>query len=245
MREVQLGTLAGLVLAGLLLATVDLTHGVSVLAWTAVIASVVMTSAFLAAALRSSGAHRLGPANMVTFTRASFVSVVAGLVVDALFRPAHVTALTALVATALVLDAVDGHVARRTGSESRVGASFDMETDAYLILLLSIHTMGRMGTWVLGIGLARYAFLAAGLVLPWLNTPVRPSFFRKAVAVYQGVALLVVTAQVIPRPAERAVLGVGLVLLALSFAHQVACIRRSETAVEVVRPSPRVSLRSS
>ena len=45
----------------------------------------------------------------------------------------------ALVVVALALDWVDGQVARRTGTCSAFGARFDMETDAFLILVLSAY----------------------------------------------------------------------------------------------------------
>ena len=46
---------------------------------------------------------------------------------------------------ALLLDAVDGGVARRTGTVSGFGARFDMEVDAFLILVLSGYVAGRLG----------------------------------------------------------------------------------------------------
>ena len=70
---------------------------------------------------------------------------------------------------ALALDAVDGWVARRTGTVSALGARFDMEVDAFLILVLSGYVAPTLGGWVLAIGLMRYAFVAAGWVLPWLR----------------------------------------------------------------------------
>ena len=76
----------------------------------------------------------------------------------------------------LVLDAVDGYVARRTATVSAFGARFDMETDAFLILVLSACVAGQWGWWVLVLGLARYLFVAAGWALPWLRgTPDRKS----------------------------------------------------------------------
>ena len=68
---------------------------------------------------------------------------------------------------ALVLDSVDGRVARRTASTTAVGARFDMEVDAFLILVLSAYVVQSVGLWVLTIGAARYAFVAAGWLLPW------------------------------------------------------------------------------
>ena len=78
--------------------------------------------------------------------------------------------LVALAAVALVLDAVDGWVARRTGTVSALGARFDMEVDAFLILVLSgVRRRDVRPWWVLAIGAARYAFVAAGWLLPWMR----------------------------------------------------------------------------
>ena len=42
-----------------------------------------------------------------------------------------------LASVALILDGVDGKVARRTRNASAFGARFDMEVDAFLILVFS------------------------------------------------------------------------------------------------------------
>ena len=55
---------------------------------------------------------------------------------------------------ALALDGVDGQVARRTGTASELGARFDMEVDAFLILVLSVAA-GRVvyADWLKGYGM--------------------------------------------------------------------------------------------
>ena len=88
----------------------------------------------------------------------------AALVVESVLRPEPVALLVRLAAVALALDAVDGWVARRTGTVSELGARFDMEADAFLILVLSGFVADSLGGWVLAIGLMRYAFVAAGWV---------------------------------------------------------------------------------
>ena len=62
----------------------------------------------------------------MTLTRASLACGVGALVAAC----AAGRLLVALAAVALVLDAVDGRVARRTGTVSPFGARFDMEVDA-------------------------------------------------------------------------------------------------------------------
>ena len=44
-----------------------------------------------------------------------------------------------------------------------------MEVDAFLILVLSVYVARSTGAWVLAIGAARYVFVAAGWLLPWLR----------------------------------------------------------------------------
>ena len=66
------------------------------------------------------------------------------------------TLLVSLATVALVLDAVDGWVARRTRTTGMFGARFDAEVDAFLILVLSVYVARSVGAWVLAIGVARY-----------------------------------------------------------------------------------------
>ena len=127
---------------------------------------------------------RFGPANYVTTIRVMLAALVAGLI----GRPASpevlwgVIGLTALVAA---LDGLDGWLARFTRMASAYGARFDMETDAAFILVLSILVwqQGKAGLWVLLCGLMRYAFVAAGWLLPWLARPLRATRRGRTVAV--------------------------------------------------------------
>jgi phosphatidylglycerophosphate synthase len=122
---------------------------------------------------------------------------------------------------ALLLDAVDGRVARRTGTTSPFGSRFDMEVDASLVLALSVAATPRVGSWVLLIGAARYLLLVATVLLPSLDRPTPPRLWRKAVAVGQGVALTAVCARVLAPPIDEAVAVVAAVALGWSFATQV------------------------
>jgi phosphatidylglycerophosphate synthase len=169
----------------------------------------------------SAGRHdvvRLGPADVVTLVRAALVVGVTALVVDG---GAHARALVPLAAVALALDLVDGQVARRTGTVSAFGASLDMEVDAWLILVLSVHVAPDVGWWVIAIGLARYALALAAVLLPGLRRPVPVRRWAKVVAAVQGVTLLVVATGWVPSPLSPVLLGAALLLLAESFTHQV------------------------
>lgn len=191
------------------------------------------------------GRTRFGPADRVTLARALLTCAVAGLAaaaaVDGLEGPAAWTGgvglLVWLASLALVLDAVDGWVARRTGTVSAFGARFDLEVDAFLIAVLSLHVAREVGWWVAAIGAARYVLLVAQQLVPWLRIELPPSRWRKAVAVYQGIALTAVAAHVLPSGVAAAVLAAGLVALAVSFGTEVQSLWRLRPPA-VVEPVP-------
>jgi phosphatidylglycerophosphate synthase len=181
------------------------------------------------------GPLRTRPADLVTLVRALLAVFVAGLVVAAALGRDHVRLLVTIAAIALVLDAVDGQVARRTRTASQFGARFDMEVDALLILVLSAYVARSLGAWVLLIGLARYLLLAAGSIWPWLRQPTPPRYWAKVVAATQGITLTVVAADVLPHLVAVLVVVVALGLLAESFLHQVAVLAGLRERVVVSR----------
>lgn len=163
-----------------------------------------------------------GPANRVTLLRLLLTLAVLGLVIwswieGEVFR-GPIVGLSLVV---LVLDGVDGRIARRTGTVTSFGARFDMETDALLILVLSTLLVGPLGWWVLLTGLARYLLWLAQVLWPWLTGPLPARRWRKAVAVIQGVALVVAVSGLLPLAATYGVVGGALALLVVSFATEV------------------------
>ncbi len=158
----------------------------------------------------------LGPADLVTLARATIACAVASLVAESWLGSPVTGPLVALAVAALVLDAVDGRVARATRPTS-FGGRFDGEADAFLLLVLSVHVALAYGAWVLAIGLARYVFWAAGAVWPWMRDTLPRRDWRKVVTAVQGVVLVVAAADVAPLTAVRVALLVALALLAESF----------------------------
>lgn len=166
----------------------------------------------------------LGPANRVTLVRAVLAMPVLALAtVPAELGVAARWWVIVLATVSFLLDGVDGRVARRTGTQSAFGARFDMELDAALLMALSllVWESGRVGPWVLLIGLMRYAFVAAGWIWPVLTRELPPSRRRKVVCVVQGVVLLVALGPVIPAWMAVTASAGGLVALAYSFAADV------------------------
>jgi phosphatidylglycerophosphate synthase len=223
----MLGLLAQLVV----LVALAWTVGLGASGWAVGLACAALAAGALTVAMPVHGLDRFGPADRVTLTRAVLVGGVAALVAAA--PPVPVAVLVGLAAVALVLDRVDGEVARRTGSVSRFGAAFDMEVDAFLVLVLSVYVAGTVGAWVLLIGLARYALWVAGRFAPWLREPVPTRPWAKVVAAVQGVVLTVVAADVLPAAVEVTALVLALVLLTESFAHQVLWLRRHRVPAPV------------
>jgi phosphatidylglycerophosphate synthase len=225
MRGVQRGPLAGLAAALGLLAALAATVGLPPSGWVGGVATAVVLTLTLNVGLVHAGAAHLGPADRITLTRATLVCAVAALVVDPRAGAAVTPAVAVLASIALVLDGVDGWVARHTGTTSGLGARFDMEVDAFLILVLSVAASRTWGAWVLLIGAARYALWAAELVVPWLRAAVPFRYWRKVVAAIQGVVLTVAVSEVAPPVLTVAALAVALALLTESFGRDVWWLR--------------------
>ena len=228
-RVSRLGPVAGLIAQLLLLAVLVGFAGLSPLGEVVGVLSAVTMAAALARGL----AHRerLGPASWVTLARATLAVGVAALAADSLVRATPVALLVTFAAVALALDAADGWVARRTGTATALGARFDGEVDAFLILALSVYVAPACGAWVLAIGLARYVFLAGEWLLPWMRPPVPPRRWRKLVAATQGIVLTVAAAGVLPLALAQALLVVALALLAASVGQCVWWLWRHRHAV--------------
>jgi phosphatidylglycerophosphate synthase len=224
---VRLATILGLLATAALLGVVSATAGLGVAGWiTGLVTGSAATALIVTARLRSDQPS-VHPADWVTLARALLIAGVAGLVADSFGRPVPVTALVTLSAVALALDAVDGQVARRTGTATPLGACFDGEADAFLILLLSIAVSRDYGGWVLAIGAARYAFLLAGWLIPWLRAPLGPRFWRKVVAAVQGIVLTVAASGVLSHLAGVIAVAAALLLLAESFGRDVIWLYRA------------------
>jgi phosphatidylglycerophosphate synthase len=190
--------------------------------WIAGLAFTVVLVGLLADSIRRAGAVTLGPADLVTLLRAMLIAGITALVADGLATGSTpVPVLVGISVAALALDAVDGQVARRTGTVTALGARFDMEADAALLMVLSVHVAVLLGPWVLAIGLIRYVFVAAGWVLPWLGATLPPRRSAKAIAALQGIVLVVAASQLLPVVVTSVLVAGSLVLLVGSFAHDI------------------------
>ncbi|QCI99442.1 CDP-alcohol phosphatidyltransferase family protein [Agrobacterium larrymoorei] len=180
--------------------------------------------------------HRcFGYANIVTAFRASLVSLTGATVLcfESLQHADTVLwILVGVVLFALALDGIDGYLARRYRQESELGARFDMEVDAFLILILSVAAamLDKAGAWVLLIGLMRYLFVAAGWFLPVLNGELPSSLRRKFVCVVQVATLCLILVPAVSVPLSSTLAAISLMLLATSFAIDIAYLLRKRVA---------------
>src|SRR5690242_464673 len=224
---IRLATILGMLATAALLGVVSAAAGLGVAGWIAGLATGTAATALLVTARMRSDQPAIHPADWVTLTRALLIAGVAGLVADSFGRPVSTTALVTLSAVALALDAVDGQVARRTGTATPLGGRIDGEVDAFLILLLSIYVSQDYGGWVLAIGAARYALLLAGWLIPWLAAPLPPRYWGKVVAAVTGIVLTVAASGLLDRRAGMIAVAAALLLLAESFGRAVIWLYRT------------------
>jgi phosphatidylglycerophosphate synthase len=221
----QLAAAAGAQIA--LLAVLATQLGLGLLGWLAGAAYALGLRSLLGGAARRAGATTLGPADVVTLARAALVGGVTALVVDRLGTGAiPVATLVVLASVALFLDAVDGKVARHTGTASPLGARFDMEVDAFLVLVLSVQAAVFVTPWALAIGGMRYAFVVTSWTMPWLSGSLPTRYSAKVVAALQGIVLVVACAGVLPLPVAATLVVAALGALTWSFAQSVAWLWR-------------------
>ncbi|MGW6930509.1 CDP-alcohol phosphatidyltransferase family protein [Lentzea sp. NPDC054927] len=214
----------------LALGVVGATTGLGPLGWAAGLAYGFATWAFLGYGMQRHRTRSLGPADRVTLARGLMVGAVTALVADRAGQDVPVALVVTLAAVALSLDWVDGQVARRTGTSTALGARFDMEVDAFLILVLSAYVAVHMGPWVLAIGLMRYVFVAASWRFRWMNAPLPASYARKVVAAVQGIFLVVAASGLLPF--ATVLVGLALASLVWSFGRDVLWLWR-EASVSV------------
>src|SRR3712207_2942341 len=152
-----------------LLAALGPTVQLGLSAWGVGLACGALVSLSVMRGVVQSGAGRLGPADLVTLARATLACAIAAVVAHSFLHSPSRPTVVALAVLALLLDLVDGRVARRTGTSSAFGARFDGEADAFLLMVLSLYVAPSEGWWVLASGGARYACGAAGWVRPWMR----------------------------------------------------------------------------
>jgi phosphatidylglycerophosphate synthase len=222
-----------LALSGLLTA-LGTTNGLGAAAWAVGLACAAVIDMAVVRGVVRSGGETLSPADLVTLIRAMLSCGVAALTTELLLGRSVLAPLVSIAVVALALDALDGWVARHTRTSSAFGARFDGEVDAFLIGVLSVVVARELGAWVLAIGAMRYVFGVAGWALPWLRRALPFRYWRKVVTAVQGVVLVVVAADVVPRWMSVSALVLALTLLVESFGRDIWWLWRSRISESTV-----------
>ncbi len=168
-------------------------------------------------------AHALGLANLVTLLRS-------GLLVSCVALDSFHGALTALGAFAsLVLDGVDGWLARRRGTSSAFGAQLDVETDSLLVATLAVAaTLEGHGAWSLLAGALRPVYVLARASVRGVEIPERRSPWGRRIFVASSCLLM--ASLVVPHElGARLATATACALLCVSFAPDFGALRRART----------------
>lgn len=168
-----------------------------------------------------------GAANLVTTVRVWLLALITALLGEST-DVGNAGFAAALTVVAVLLDGLDGWVARRSNITSVFGARYDMEVDALLILVLSVLVwqFGKAGAWIILAGCMRYLFVLAAYVWHWLEAPLPPSRRRQAMCVVQVVGLGVVLSPLLGGVAAVGVAAATLASLVYSFMVDIVWLRR-------------------
>jgi phosphatidylglycerophosphate synthase len=233
---------AGFLVPGIWLTDTPITEGG--LRALAIAAGAVVIGRAAASILRR--APRLStPADRVTLLRAVLTACCATLAAACLFAGSRPGILLILLGTtALLLDAVDGRVARSTGTASAAGSRLDTDTDGALVLVLSCAAAATFGPWTLCSGLMYYAFLAGGWFRPSLKAPLPPSTARKVIGAFQPSALLFALTPGVPPALGTTAAVLALVLLVVSFGRDIVELERLRRSPRTARSAPGLDRRA-
>jgi len=163
--------------------------------------------------------HVFGFANALTLLRGGLYAVVAGfVVVPATTTVAWVPALC--YGVGVVLDKLDGVVARSVGEETDLGERLDMAVDTFGFVVAPLVAVlwGRLPVWYLAISAARYVYLAG---IYYRRRRGRPTYDRpdsdlgKYLA---GVQMTFITVALVPAVPTGLVFAVAPAVLAPSLA---------------------------
>ena len=192
-------------------------------------------------AVRGAGGFR--PADIVTLLRSGLLGVFAAVLADLLSRSDMPTGsglpwlLMVLAVVILVMDGVDGAVARAGSGGTSAGARYDEVTDAVVILVLSAAAALAVGWWALALGVIRPLFALGQRIRPAWRRSLGPSRRRKVFGITPSVLLLIalcpvpsLLAEVLTVTVEMmlrvGLVGLGLLMVSVSFSLDIIDLER-------------------
>ena len=154
----------------------------------------------------------LGSGNIVTLLRMALASSLLAPIVG----EAPAVDLIFIATLALLLDGLDGWLARRESRVSSFGARLDIEVDSAFALILAVNSwvIGNVGPLIILFVLPRYVFIGFTKIFPWLGQPLPSRIGGKVVGTIQIIALIVLNLPNMDRNlVTLVVLGVSLALV--------------------------------
>ena len=153
-----------------------------------------------------------GYANWVTGSR--LILIITG---SFLFAVASKYVILAIMLSAVLLDAVDGFLARRYGQSTEFGTYFDLEIDAFIVLILCFYyyQYAGIGMWILIPGLLRYVYKVLIVMIPKSKSNEQKSKHASIIAGIFYVILL--SGIVLPVEMKAPTLLVGVLTILTSF----------------------------
>ncbi len=102
------------------------------------------------------------------------------------------TTLLLIFLLAISLDGLDGYLARKLNQSTEIGGKFDMEIDAFMVLVISwIHVdQNRLNWFILIPGSLKYIYEILFIWLPKKEGELMPKFYRASIAVLFFIGLL-------------------------------------------------------
>lgn len=176
-------------------------------------AVISFTALFIWKAMQSSNVSFLkAPANLLTSLRL--------LLLFCIFY--HLPSLSdiligGLAGIVLIMDGLDGYLARKFKTSSTFGAYLDMETDAFYVLSLTsiIYLQEKSDVWILLIGNLRYLYFILLLLVKPKQQKEERNYFAQVIAVVLMIGLI--TAFVMPPKFHQPLLIISSILVAGSF----------------------------
>lgn len=137
-------------------------------------------------------------------------------------------ALSLLFITVVLLDIVDGYLARRFKLQSDFGLYFDMETDAFFVAVVSsiLYLKGMAPQWLLFVGLLRYLNVAAYAIFK--VKPKKEPKQRFASIIAGTFFTILSVAFILPATVRLIALSIISVLIVISFGKSILFYLRSD-----------------
>lgn len=162
----------------------------------------------------------LGAATTLTLGRALLIAALAGFLFQDFFRHPPAGPLSwipgVLYLTAVLLDALDGWVARRTGGETRLGEALDTEIDALGILIAALLLVisGKAPLIFVSVGLGYYVVRGASRLRSRMGFTVGRVQPRPAARLVAGCLMGIAAAALLPVFEREATLPVAWMMTA-------------------------------